>query len=121
MDHRAREDDPCYTQLAVRWPDAEAPSASVATMSSMNWPTNGPSPKSQGMVPENNHDPLASVVAKSGMSVLPVNGLLISTCSVIELVGWNPVPTADATQPGQSPETPTVSEGPAGAGGAGGT
>ena len=79
--------------------------------SSMNCPTKGPSPKSQGIVPVNDHEPLASVLAKSGMSVLPVNGLLISTCSVIELFGWKPAPTADATQPGQSPETPTVSEG----------
>jgi len=46
----------------------EAPSASVAMMSSMNGPTYGPSPKSQGIVPENDHDPLASVVAKLGTS-----------------------------------------------------
>ena len=72
-------------------------------------------------MPEYDQVPLASVVAKLGMSALPVNGLLISTCSVIELFAWNPVPTADAVQPGQSPETLSVSAGPAGPAGAGGT
>ena len=34
------------------------------------------------------------------------------TNSVIELFGWNPVPTALATHPGQFPETLTLSADP---------
>jgi hypothetical protein len=90
-------------------------------MSSTNGPTYEPDPKSQGTVPSNDHDPAASVVAKPGSSILPSGGLLMVTDSVIELFGWKPVPTALAMHPGQFPETLTLSVGPAGEGGDGGT
>jgi hypothetical protein len=44
----------------------------------------------------------------------------MSTNNVIELFGWNPVPTALATHPGQVPETLRLSVGPDGDGGDGG-
>ena len=44
-------------------------------------------------------------------------GLLNSTCSVIELFGWNPVPIAVAMQPGQFPETLSARLGPGAGGG----
>ena len=90
-------------------------------MSSTNGPTYEPDPKSQGTVPSNDHDPAASVVAKPGSSTLPSGGLLMATNSVIELFGWNPVPTALARHPGQVSETLTLSVGPGGDGDAGGT
>ena len=49
-------------------------------------------------------------------SALPVKGLLNSTCSVIELFGWNPVPIAVPCSRDSHPRH-HVSAGPAGAGG----
>ena len=67
------------TQSAVKRLEAEAPSSSVAMMSSTNGPSTGPHRSCTRRGPSNDHEPLASVVAKPGSSTLPSGGLVMLT------------------------------------------